>query len=655
MRPSWLEVARAATAGLIVATALIMLRAIGATDGAWSYVLLVILMLLVPLSRNLSRRIFLSGAILFGWLPLLWWANLGPLTDRVGWFIAIAYGMFAAWIFGKRNVLIRAKSLVPRLRPVDAIPLATAIAASWVFGPLLSPAGDNRMLGLFVRSGWDHVGHFNMVEMISSMGSMLGTLGTSPDGSPWVYTTYPKHFHILVEAAQEIGAPPVPGISTNIDGYAQGLAIVLIAIAVILAAGLVQLPTLQRRPLIAWPLAAFPVAGFVVGPGTVALSGGYPNFVFACAAVALTACVAVTMVKVFHPLLVLALIGLVVATAHSWLLLLPLAVVAALAAALPLERRRWRTSRTRAWATGIIAVAGVGAFAIAVAVALPDLNQSTLLLGSVDPFGSGRRALAAMMVATAAALAVAFWWQRQRRTGVKSRILALGFVPVCALFILLGLGLLQLQSSHAVGYYFGKFAYGMLLISLVLLVIILSGISPWKRSANPNPRHGRHAVAMIASVLVTIAAIEPFGYVGSPINLATVKVAPGLQNRAFVVGTLSEDNPGDTRLVEASRIAENQPFGETLYLAPLSGDPVLYLANQWHLSLSETWTAKSSKLGEYLDSRSMAAAVATGNFAPEVKHIMSAEPSAKIIVAPELYKKITQGLSPELQHRLLTW
>lgn len=651
MRLRWLVGTRAALAGLAVMIGLILLRIVGAVDGAVSSVLFVVLMLIVPFSRNLSRRIFLSGAILFGWLPLLWWMNLGPVTDRAGLFLAVGYGALTAWVFARRGVGRRIRSLVPRLHAVDAIPATVAIAAFWVFSPLLtSPAGD-RMLGLFVKSGWDHVGHFNMVEMISSMGSMAGTLGASPDGSPWVYTTYPKHFHILVEAAAEIGNRPVPGVWTSVAGYGHGLAAMLIATAVILAAGLVQLPTLQRRPLLAWPLVAFPVAGFLVGPGTVALSGGFPNFVFACATIALTACVAVTMVKVVHPLLALALIGLVVATAHSWLLLLPLAGIAALVVLLPLKRSRWRTSRTRVLTTGSIAVVGIGALVVAAAIALPDLNKSTLLLGSTDPFSSERHAVAIVMMLVVLAFGTAFFLWRGRYTGVRSRIFALVLVPVAALLILLGLALLQLQSSHALLYYFGKFAYGLLLVSPVLLVIVLSGMRWVRKSGKTSHRR----LATFASILVTIAAIEPFGYVGPIFGGASVEEAAGLQNRTFIQASLSEDNPGDTRLAEASRVAKTQPFGRTLYLAPLPGDTLLHLANQWHLSLSETWSAKSDKLSGYLDTASMAAAVASGNIAPEVTRILSAEPTIKIIVAPQVYEKVIPDLPPDLQYRVLTW
>ena len=80
-RSRWL---RASLAGVVVAGAVVALRLAGVLDGAIGLVAAAVIALALPLSRSLSRRILLSGSILIGWLPLLWWLRL-PLGGLDGW------------------------------------------------------------------------------------------------------------------------------------------------------------------------------------------------------------------------------------------------------------------------------------------------------------------------------------------------------------------------------------------------------------------------------------------------------------------------------------------------------------------------------------------------------------------------------------------
>jgi hypothetical protein len=91
----------------------------------------------------------------------------------------------------------------------------------------------------------------------------------------------------------------------------------------LLAAGLAQLPNLRRRPVLAWPCGALVAGAFVFGKGSWALSVGYPNFVLASATAGLAILLAMSMSGELNPLRVFALGGLIVATAHGWVLLAP--------------------------------------------------------------------------------------------------------------------------------------------------------------------------------------------------------------------------------------------------------------------------------------------------------------------------------------------
>ena len=655
MHKHGLTLTLATAAGVTVSAVVLILRGLGGITGSAAFLLLAVLVIIVPISRSLSRRILLSGTIFLAWVPMLWWVDLGTFADRTGWLLAIGYGALVGWVLGGTSIRKRLVMVVPRFRSVDLIPFAAAIAASWVLAPLLRVASDDRALGLLMKSGWDHVAHFNMVRLIASQGSVLGTLGTTPDGSTWVNTSYPKHFHALVNAVVELANGPV-GVAgvPGAGAYGKGVAIIFVAVAILLAAGLAQVPSLSQRPYLAWPLIALPLTAFLVGPGSVAISAGYPNFVLACATAALTACVAIGLPRVVQPVQVLALVGLVMATALGWLLLLPLAAVLAVVAFLPFARERWRATRVRLVTTIAIAIAGFSGIVTAVMTVLPDLNGTTLLLGASEPFPAGYT-LAITITCIALAIVI-LQFSSNRPTGTRLRIGTLGIAPLLALLMLVVLGVRQIQSSNALLYYFGKLASGTLLVSLVIFVILLSFVLPHASHGSWLRGKGIGRVgALSVSVLLTLAALQPFGYVGPTIGGRISGEADGLHYRAAARVVAASDTAEEARLVEASRIASQEPFGLTIYLAALQGDPLLHLANQWHLALSNTWSEKAEKLSSYLDTAAMADAVQSEKLGPQVSRILEDEPSVNVIVAPEVYRTTVDDVPEEFRSRLLTW
>ncbi len=132
---------------------------------------------------------------------------------------------------------------------------------------------------------------------------------------------------------------------TEIIRYGHGIALMVVLVVVVLAAGVAQLPALRRHRLIAWPVGAMIVAAFLFGVGSLSLTRSWWNWSVTCAGVGLAVLLAASMSDEWKPLKVFALGGLVVATVHGWLLVAPLAVVAAAVAFLPLGRDRWPHTR----------------------------------------------------------------------------------------------------------------------------------------------------------------------------------------------------------------------------------------------------------------------------------------------------------------------
>lgn len=650
-RVGWGRLLLASVIGSLVAAAILVLRMTGHLGGAAAVVLAALVLLSLPISRNLSRRVLLGGAIILGWIPLAWWFDLGPTADRAGLVLATTCGILAGWLVGGGDIRHRLRKIVPHLHATDGIPLAAAVVSTWLYLPLATTSSDSRTLTLIMKSGWDHVAHFNMVETLGREGSLAASFALSPDGSEWVGARYPKQFHILVESAVQLVRPSAISAGIDLRDYGQGLAFVLVGITILLAAGLAQLPGFTRRPQWAWPLAALPIGAFLFGPGAVSVTAGYPNFVLACATVGLTACVAAGMGRIFMPVHAFATIGLLIATAHGWLLLLPIALVAASVAFVPLRRARWRAPLVSKVLTFLALLAGIAGVGIAVWLVVPDLRGDTLLLGSAEPFPAGSILGSASLAIAIGLVGIGSYRGHSRsESGLRSAVA--GLVAVASLVLLFSVAFVQVRSGGDLLYYFGKLASGTLLVSLI--VVAMSASTLVGSTPAPVSRRAR-SIAWTASILLVIAAVQPFGYVGPSFGGLVTEQAPGIRYRSDSVILTGGDSAEGLRLMHASQVVAGRPFGRTLYFASLPGDPTPQLSNQWALALAGQWSLSTEELSDYFKAKSVDTALETGELAPAIEGILLSEPSLDIVVAPETYATVRPELDPGLQNRLITW
>src|SRR6185436_4373886 len=94
---------RRAARGLVVATlawfAVLIGRRTGVLDGPVGVVFAVMLVLAVPTSRELPRRVLLGGCLVLGWTQVFWWWPL-PVgsVGRVAILLAVLAAGIGAWV-----------------------------------------------------------------------------------------------------------------------------------------------------------------------------------------------------------------------------------------------------------------------------------------------------------------------------------------------------------------------------------------------------------------------------------------------------------------------------------------------------------------------------------------------------------------------------
>lgn len=657
-------------AAVAAAGFVLLLRRLHLLDGAPAMVLSLLLMVVIPSAATLSGRLVVNGSVLLGWVPLLWWTAL-PLGDigRIGLLLALAVGSLTAWILAGPAPRTRVRRLAPRVAAVDLMPAAAALIAAWTTWPLLTSTSADRTLSALMRLGWDHCAHFGMVMLARSEGAVSAMLGPAPDGTPWVGSDYPQHFHATMSALAELISGPGAGDpAAELVRYGRDAALLQVLTVVLLTAGLAHLPALRRRPAVAWPLAAAVVAAFLFGPGAVALASGWGNFVLACAAAALALLLAVSMTGRWTPWNALVLGGLVVATVHGWALLAPLAAAAVLVALVPFRRSRLPASGSRSATIALVVVIVLAASAVVAPMLLGGGGASLLTVGGSFPVS-----LAQLLVVSLAAMAAgltAFLLRRGTDDGAKG--LALLAVPGT------GLALLGLLAAYLAGtpagltYYFSKLALGATLIGVVAAAAAIAtcfgdasaedertademGAAGVRAAAETGTRRSRRrkTVVAAASALATLAALQLFGYVGPLLPIDGLVRADGLEYRDAARAAMDDPDPAAVRALRAADVARTKPFGTAVYVAAAPGDPHPRLAFFWQAALAAAWTEQSAADAQVLSTRS--AFSDARETADAARVILEQDPSLTVIVAPELAPDVRAALPDDLSGRVLAW
>lgn len=615
----------AAAIGTGTAAAVAALRIVAPVHGTAAVVGAALLVLALPTSRILSRRIVLGGSLLLGLIPLLWWVPL-PLggLGRAGLLLALLVGGLAAWLVvgGRRDVPRRARALLPRIAPVDTVPLlATAASAAVVSSWFRARTGPAALAALL--PGWDNSAHVDMVEMLLRHGVTVDRLGAAPLGETWQFADYPQGYHAVVATLIEaMGVPPLTDPGAALVGYLHAEAWIVVLLGGLLAAAVCSLPTLRRRPAVALPAAALLVAGFVTGPGASAFAGGFPNFVFAAALAACLPLLVASMPRVAIPLHVAAMGALLVGVADSWILLLAVAAPAAAVLAFPATRVRWRASRRRWWQTGI--VLGIAALAVLVPVnVLSGLSAGATLvipggIQDADPALAVAVAFAAIALCLLGTARAPHAW--------------LALVPSTGLAAATALGAWQLHSAGSLSYYFYKLLIGVELVSLAVVVVGLSQVrlgtaAPGVRTT--GRRFARRAATVIAATLAA-AQVTGFTLTGHH-EYSAAPTPPAPFSSTLDAAALRVDTPRVTVLLATSPVSQLN-------------------AQQWYLALTGRWTTAAN------DEATRTLLAPGTDEAGTVAALLDGDRTAVVLVDPSRLAAVRQAAgTAERARRVLSW
>ena len=640
---------RGAATGLAAGVAVAAGWATGAVRGPMALLVVVLVVLAVPTSRHLARRVLLAGCLIAGWLPLLWWVALplGPL-GRSGLLVSGLVGLTAGWAAAGTDPRARLRRVVPQVAVVDLLPPAAVAATAAVLLPWVRPAGPAPALGMLL-GGYDHVAHFGMVHQIRATGVTVDGLPPGPQG-PWHFATYPQAVHAVLATVEEILVGPVlrdPGLEVVVFARANGLLVA--ALAGVLVAAPCALPALRRRPAVVLPAATAMVAVLVLGPGALALRDGFVNFALACVLVVAVAAIAVATPRVPSPLLLAALGGGVVAVAGSWALLLVLALPAAAVVLLPPHRARFRAPRGR-WVAcaAVVGLTVVGVARSGLVIARTPAEDVLLTRGGITAPDPGTVLVA---VLGCAALCLALTPASPGRPALR-RARALVGVPAAGAVAALLVAWMQLAGGPSLTYYFFKLATGVAIVALALsalvgaLLVARAHPGPAHRGSHPGRAGSRAAVA----VLLAVVALQVFGLAGPDLTrIGLPPSAPGVVDLAAARGRAADPPPvaGDL-LAAASRQA---PGAGPVFFAdvPSTGAIDPRLAAQWYLALTDTWSEAANRTAGELDvvDHSIAGA------ADSARRVLRARPDATVLVGVDAVGPVRALLPPDLAPRVV--
>ena len=124
---------RAAAIAAAAGGSVLLARHVHLMSGWFGVAILAVLGLAVPLSQHLSRRIILTGALFFGWFPLLYWQVL-PLgsVGRVSLTLSVLTAGLAGWVSLSAAPKHRLETIVP-FQQMMPYPVVVAVYRAFSF------------------------------------------------------------------------------------------------------------------------------------------------------------------------------------------------------------------------------------------------------------------------------------------------------------------------------------------------------------------------------------------------------------------------------------------------------------------------------------------------------------------------------------------
>ena len=193
-----IRIARASLAAVIAVAVVQGLALLGALQGFISLAIVAVIILLLPVAESLSQRIVIAGCLVSGYGALL--ASLpnplGPIVYEPRVSIGVAVALLSFWIFVHPTPSTRIRMLVPSFQMADVFPLATGLVGIALYLWLLTIGSAQAALS-FLRTGWDYVSRFEIVQVLTSTGS-APLFKETAEGATHPFFNYPSGFELVL-------------------------------------------------------------------------------------------------------------------------------------------------------------------------------------------------------------------------------------------------------------------------------------------------------------------------------------------------------------------------------------------------------------------------------------------------------------------------
>ena len=611
-----------------------------------------LLVLAVPTSRQLSWRIVIAGATLFGAFPLLWW--IPDPRDLFSWgfvLLAMLGSGLTLRVIGSANRGRALKSLLPSFSKADYYLLIAALISATALAPYFFVFTGQEALSVLLTS-WDNSSHFNMYNMLRAHGTVIPMAGVPEEGRVWSFVEYPQGFHAVVATLSELVVGPQPGsLSQELIAYSRLSSLMAVASAVLVTAGLICVPWIRRRPLVSAPFLVLVATAWSFGTASHATFFAFQNFLLGVALLAALMVISAFADSLAKPIIFAAAASTVIGIAQTWSLLLILALPAALLAIVPWIGRRWHTTSGN-WAINLatVVLAMTGLFLAAKQISRIGTENVVAALGKIESSTHGVE-IATLLVGVTSSLLLAHGSFRQFFTGRGTRHISarLILVPLVGLVVVIPLGVYQVATFGKVTYYSLKLALALeLLLPVVACVTVTALIDRWL-STHPYV-HPRHLVIM--SVLTAVASTQVFGLtVPDTKPLGMEPVAPYQRGMSAITTETSTNGPSADELFQAAQ-SYNPHHGDLVFVTSHDQvDPLLTAT--WFLSL--TGTHKDNTNSVLAELRPLYSGY-TGNLKLAVQNVLEEDRDVSIVLDKELRNFLeSSGLSENLLSRVVSY
>jgi hypothetical protein len=621
----------------------------GLLSGPTALVLAVVLLLALPTSTELARRVALNGALLVGWVPVLWWWHWPVGVDHAALVLGVSLGALVGWVVAAEHPVGRLKELVPRVRAADwLLPVGglAALAALWRW----ALAGSPQQALEAMLPGADNYAHFHMFSIVRASGAVATAAGPPSDGPGWAFDEYPQNFHALVATISELTTPHLRPGADVLPAYAHGVALGCVLAVVLLTAAILSVPRLNDRPLVALPLIVVTWTAFLWEPGQNMLADGFANFWWASAAVGLALVLALAPERPLAVPTVASVAGLMVFVANAWAPLLVIAAPAVLLLVAPMRATLTnRALRPRLWvAAAVFVLAGLGVLKAAVLL-LSHVDAETLVsaIGGVhgsQPWTPLVLVLVGVYVCVTAPSWVTRWDVNAEVIATARRARLLVAAPIIGFLGSMLLLFAQLRTIGTSSYYFLKFFMGFELI----LAVIVPAVCGLLLTARPSSSHARW-VRVTVGVAAVALATQTFGQFPRerPALLdahhsGTAVVGPPYSARRMAAGILDA--------VHATSSADSFQV-DYVAIGPQRGAQAFYPDGWFHGAL-----ASLTRDGWYRLAVLRTRVVTPQDAAVPVRKLLTRHPDVRVMVAPAYVEPLRRELdSPALAGRVFGW